>query len=50
MTLRAFLEIKNIYNHKNILLYDYKIENDAHARKAYYTLPFLPTIELNVVF
>ncbi len=48
--LRTFLEIKNIYNHKNILLYDYKIENGSHMRKAYDTLPFLPTIELNVVF
>ncbi len=50
MKLRMFLEIKNIYNHHNIFVYDYTIENDTHVKKAYYSLPFLPTIELNLAF
>lgn len=45
-----FLEIKNVYNRKNVLLYSYKIENNKHEKKVYYTLPFLPSIEFNIVF
>ncbi|MCI0495855.1 TonB-dependent receptor [candidate division KSB1 bacterium] len=48
--LATFLEIKNLYHRKNILLYDYRIENEKHIRKAYYTLPFLPTIEFKISF
>ena len=48
--LAAFLEVKNLYNRKNVLLYDYRIQNNQHLRKAYYTLPFLPTIEFKVRF
>lgn len=48
--LTAFFEIKNLYNHKNILMYDYQIVNDEHVRKSYYTLPFLPTIEFKISF
>lgn len=48
--LATFLEIKNFYYHKNVLMYDYRIENEQHVRKAYYTLPFLPTIEFKVTF
>ncbi|MBN1558754.1 hypothetical protein JW998_00790, partial [candidate division KSB1 bacterium] len=48
--LATFLEIKNLYNRKNVLLYDYRIENGQHVRKAFYTLPFLPTIEFKVSF
>ncbi len=47
---RTFLEIKNLYNRRNIFIYDYKIENGTHVRKAYHSLPFLPTIEANVAF
>jgi len=48
--LSTFLEIKNVYNHNNVLFYDYKIENNQHVRKVYHTLPFLPTIEFNFAF
>ncbi len=48
--LTIFLEIKNVYNKKNVLLYDYKIENNQHVKKEYNTLPFLPTIEFNLAF
>jgi len=48
--LTTFLEIKNLYHRKNILLYDYRIESENHVRKAYYTLPFLPTIEFKISF
>lgn len=48
--LTTFLEIKNLYNNKNVLLYDYRIENNKHVRNAYYTLPFLPTIEFKISF
>jgi len=48
--LAAFLEVKNLYNQKNILLYDYRIQNGSPVRKAYTTLPFLPTIEFKLFF
>jgi len=48
--LAAFLEIKNLYNRRNVLLYDYQIENGQPIRKAFYTLPFLPTIECKLSF
>ncbi|MBN1479194.1 TonB-dependent receptor [candidate division KSB1 bacterium] len=48
--LAAFLEIKNLYNRKNVLLYDYRIENGAPVRQAFYTIPFLPTIECRISF
>lgn len=45
-----FLEIKNVYNQKNILLYHYTIENDKHVKKVYYMLPFLPLLECSLSF
>jgi outer membrane receptor protein involved in Fe transport len=48
--LEAFLEIKNAYNRKNVFMYDYQIDNGEYVRKAYYTLPFLPTIEFKFSF
>lgn len=39
ITLRTFLEIKNLYNRRNIFIYDYKIENETHVKKAYHSLP-----------
>lgn len=50
LLLKVFLEIKNLYNHKNVFLYDYKIENGGHNRKVYHMLPFLPTLEFTLVF
>jgi outer membrane receptor protein involved in Fe transport len=46
----TFLEVKNLCNHRNVLLYDYRIENGQPVRKAYYTLPLLPTIEGRIAF
>lgn len=44
--LESFLEIKNVYNQKNILLYDYNIDQSGEFQKiAYYTLPFIPSLE-----
>ncbi len=48
--LATFLEIKNVYNQKNVFLYDYNIQNGSHQRQAYYMLPILPTIEFNFIF
>ncbi len=48
--LTSFLEIKNLYNRHNVLLYDYKITNNTHLKKAFHTLPFLPTIEFKLAF
>lgn len=48
--LAAFLEVKNLYNQKNILLYDYRVQNGEPVRKAYTTLPFLPTMEFKFYF
>lgn len=48
--LATFLEIKNVYNRKNVLMYDYQIDNGQPVRKAYYTLPFLPTLEFKISF
>ncbi|MBN2092320.1 TonB-dependent receptor, partial [candidate division KSB1 bacterium] len=50
MQTRIFLEVKNAYYHKNVLVYNYKIENGTHLRKVYYTLPILPTIEFSIDF
>ncbi len=46
----AFLEIKNLYNQKNVFLYDFQILNGQHQREAYYMLPILPTIEFNFIW
>ena len=46
----VFLEVKNLYNRRNVLLYDFRIENGKHVRKAYHTLPLLPTIEFKCTF
>jgi outer membrane receptor for ferrienterochelin and colicin len=44
--LESFLEIKNVYNQKNVLLYDYEIGESGKFHKiAYYTLPFIPSLE-----
>ena len=48
--LSSFLEIKNLYNRKNVLIYDYQINDGSHFRNAYHTLPFLPTIEFKISF
>jgi len=48
--LAVFLEVKNLYNQKNILLYDYRIQEGKPVRKAYTTLPFLPTVECKFFF
>lgn len=45
--LSIFLEVKNIYHHKNVLLYHYEIKDGRHQRTAFYTIPFLPTVEFN---
>lgn len=50
LELKTFLEIKNAYYHKNVFLYDYKIENNTHVRKVYHMLPLLPTLEFTLVF
>lgn len=44
--LDSFLEIKNVYNQKNVLMHDYEIDDSGTFQKiAYYTLPFLPSLE-----
>ncbi len=50
LQLASFLEIKNLYNRQNVLLYDYKIVDNTHIKKAFHTLPFLPTIEFKISF
>lgn len=50
LNISAFLEIKNVYNQKNVLLYNYDIKNGRHLCKAYYTLPVLPTLEFTINF
>lgn len=50
LTASCFLEIKNLYNHQNILLYDYDVKNGKHHQKAFHTIPFLPTLEFNIQF
>ena len=46
----TFFEIKNVYNRKNVLVYNHIITDGKHDRKAYHTLPFLPSIEFNLKF
>lgn len=48
--LSAFLEIKNVYNRKNVLVYKYSIENGKHVCDTYTMLPILPTIEFEAKF
>jgi len=50
ISLAAFLEMKNVYNRKNVITYNYEIENGKHRRTAYYSLPLLPSLEFNVTF
>ncbi|MBN2009170.1 TonB-dependent receptor [candidate division KSB1 bacterium] len=47
----AFLEVQNLLNRKNLLLHDYtETTNAVLYEKNYYMLPFLPSMELNILF
>jgi|GEM_PF-1433088 len=48
--LALFLEIKNLYNQQNVLLYNYQIKQKQHHRETYYTLPILPSLEFTLHF
>ncbi len=50
-SLTTFLEIKNVYNRKNVLIYDYDIDAlSQFNRIAYHTLPRIPSIEVCLEF
>jgi len=46
----VFIQVINVYHHKNVWIRDFKVETEKTEVKDYHMLPFLPTAGLSVHF
>jgi len=50
LPIEVFVQIVNVYNHKNVWYREYKVDGAVTEVKDYYMLPFLPTAGISIKF